>query len=252
MESTPPLKSSTNELVMRSDARGIVTLLLNRPEKRNALSIPLFQALQTHLSALAQQADSVGVVVLRAAGQDFSAGADLAEKDRRPRANYQGQVVEQLANLPQVVIAAVHGHCFTGGLELALACDLIVAREDACFADTHAKWGLSPGWGMSQRLPRRVGTYRARELMFSGRIIDAKRAEAIGLVNECVPADRYETTVQQWASDIVALSWHTHRGNKKLLLQTDGMPLAAALAVENYRSAGVAPDFADRVGERFK
>ncbi|AYJ85389.1 enoyl-CoA hydratase/isomerase family protein (plasmid) [Sphingomonas paeninsulae] len=243
-EETPPL-------VLRDDAGGVTTLTLNRPEKRNALNVDLFVALDAHLSAIEQETDTVGVVVLRANGPVFSAGADLGKQQRAPVKNFQGLTIERLANLPQPVIAAVHGPCFTGGLELVLAADIIVAAESARFADTHAKWGLVPGWGMSQRLPRRVGVFRAREMMFTTRAIDGRTAEQIGLANLCVADDAFEAELASLVADIVGLSWHSHRGNKRLSIETAGMELAQGLAHESYRGPGIAPDFAERVGSTF-
>ena len=152
-------------LVLREDRGGAATLTLNRPEKLNALNVALFAELDEHIARLEAEPESVGLVIVRGAGRCFSAGHDLADisaGERLPRANFQAGIIERLANLPQPVITAVHGHCYTGALELALAGDLIIAAESAKFADTHAKWALTPVWGMSQRLPRRVGTYKAR------------------------------------------------------------------------------------------
>ncbi|MDB5583235.1 MAG: enoyl-CoA hydratase/isomerase family protein [Bradyrhizobium sp.] len=238
-------------LILRADAAGVATLTLNRPEKRNALNVDMFVALDAELAALEAQTELIGVVVLRAAGPVFSAGADLGKQQRAPSRNFQARTIERLAGLPQPVIAAVHGPCFTGGLELVLAADIILAAEAARFADTHAKWGLVPGWGMSQRLPRRVGTFKAREMMFTARSIDGRTAERIGLANCCVADDAFEAELAALVADITALSWHSHRGNKRLLVETADMALAQGLAHESYRGPGVAPDFAERVGATF-
>ncbi|WEK42402.1 MAG: enoyl-CoA hydratase/isomerase family protein [Candidatus Sphingomonas colombiensis] len=242
---------SDEMLVLRGDVGGVTTLTLNRPEKRNALNVDMFVALDAHLATLERQIDSVGAVVLRANGPVFSAGADLGKQQRAPATNFQARTIERLAQLPQPVIAAVHGPCFTGGLELVLGADIILAAESARFADTHAKWGLVPGWGMSQRLPRRIGAYKAREMMFTARQVDGRTAERIGLANVCVPDDAFEAELAALVNDITALSWHSHRGNKRLLTETQDLPLAQGLAHEIYRSPGIAPDFAERVGSTF-
>lgn len=241
----------TPPLILRSDAAGIATLTLNRSEKRNALNVDMFVALDAELAALEAQTETIGAVVLRAAGAVFSAGADLGKQQRAPSRNFQAKTIERLAGLPQPVIAAVHGPCFTGALELVLAADIIFAAESARFADTHAQWGLVPGWGMSQRLPRRVGTFKAREMMFTTRAIDGRTAERIGLANYCVADDAFEADLAALMADIIALSWHSHRGNKRLLIETADMVLAQGLAHESYRGPGVAPDFAERVGATF-
>ncbi|MDO7842191.1 enoyl-CoA hydratase/isomerase family protein [Sphingomonas immobilis] len=246
MTETPP-----EPLVLRADAEGVATLTLNRPDKRNALNVDVFVALDAHLAALEAETDSVGVVVLRANGPVFSAGADLGKQQRAPKKNFQARTIERLAHLPQPVIAAVHGPCFTGGLELVLGADIILAAESARFADTHAKWGLVPGWGMSQRLPRRVGTFKAREMMFTARQVDGRTAERIGLANLCVADDVFEAELAALAKDIAALSWHSHRGNKRLQIETQDIALAQGLAHESYRGPGIAPDFAERVGSTF-
>ncbi len=107
----------------------------------------MFKDLRAHLDLLAQQTDTVGLVVVRGAGKCFSAGhdlSDLAEGEDLPSPHFQAETIERLANLPQPVISAVHGHCYTGALELAVAGDLVFASESAKFADTHAKWAVTP------------------------------------------------------------------------------------------------------------
>ncbi len=237
-------------LVLREDREGCATLTLNRPDKLNALNVALFAALEEHVDAIAGQTDSVGLVVIRGAGKCFSAGHDLndiATGEEPPRLNFQASVIEKLANLPQLVITAVHGHCYTGALELALAGDLLVCAESAKFADTHARWALSPIWGMSQRLPRRVGLPKAREMMFTCRTYTGRQAEVIGLANICVPDADLHDELEALAKTILANSWHSHRANKRLLVETDGLPLAAGLSYEIARTRGVGPDMDARI-----
>ena len=159
-------------LVERTDSGGVAVLCLNRPDVLNALSPKLFAELRAHVERLAGETETVGCVVLRGAGRSFSAGNDLRAiqaGERAPSPHFQAETLDLLERLPQPVIASVQGHCYTGALELALACDLLVAAESARFADTHGKWGMTPTWGMSQRLPRRIGPVRAKELMWTGR-----------------------------------------------------------------------------------
>ena len=144
------------ELVLRQDIEGVAVLTLNRPDKLNALNVALFQELYAHAKDIENTPETIGCVVIQGAGRCFSAGHDLgdiATGEKLPRPNFQAKVIEALTNLPQPVISAVHGHCYTGALELALAADLIVASANAKFADTHGKWALQPVWGISQRLP---------------------------------------------------------------------------------------------------
>jgi enoyl-CoA hydratase len=239
-------------LVLRNDQDGCATLTLNRPEKLNALTVELFKELRAHVEAIATAPDKIGVVVLRGAGKCFSAGhdlADIAEGERPPRPHFQSETIERLANLPQPVITAVHGHCYTGGLELALAGDIILAAESAKFADTHAKWGLTPIWGLSQRLPRRVGSPKAREMMFTCRTYGGREAERMGLANECVADDAFDARIASLAQEIAAQSWFSHAANKRLLLETDGLPLSAGLTHEAVRTEGAAPDALDRIAK---
>jgi enoyl-CoA hydratase/carnithine racemase len=238
-------------LVVREDNEGLATLTLNRPEKLNALNVELFSALDNHVNQLAKEERNIGAVVVRGAGRCFSAGhdlADIATGEKLPRPNFQAGIIERLANLPQVVISAVHGHCYTGALELALAGDIIFAAESAKFADTHAKWALTPVWGLSQRLPRRVGTYKAREMMFTCATYSGREAQAMGLANVCVPDGDFDTELEAYVRAILANSWFSHRANKRLLVETDGLPLEAGLAHEVFRGAGRGPDMEERIG----
>ncbi|MFZ4605525.1 MAG: enoyl-CoA hydratase/isomerase family protein [Caulobacter sp.] len=239
-----------SDLVLREDRGAAAILTLNRPDKLNSLNVPVFEALEGHVAALEDDPGSASVVVIRGAGRCFSAGHDLGDiavGEKLPRPNYQSHVIERLANLPMPVISAVHGHCYTGALELALAGDIILAAESAKFADTHARWALTPVWGLSQRLPRRVGTYKAREMMFTCRTYSGREAEAIGLANACVADDGFEAAIDAWVAEIAANSPFSHAANKRLVTETDGLPIASGLAHEVYHGEGVGPDMRDRI-----
>lgn len=238
------------ELVRRQDEDGICMLTLDRPSQLNALSPALFVALRAHVDALAEQTSSTGCVVLRGAGRSFSAGNDLKAiqaGDRAPEPHFQAETLAAIEALPQPVIAAVQGHCYTGALELALACDLLVAAESARFADTHGRWGMTPTWGMSQRLPRRIGPLRAKELMFTGRVVEGREAAAIGLANLCVPDEQLESAVLELARAITANSWHTLRADKMLVNGGQDLGLREGLAFERAESPGAGPDLAERL-----
>ena len=237
-------------LVLREDRGGAAILTLNRPDKLNALNVDLFRELDGHVRAIAGQTDAVGLVVVRSAGRCFSAGhdlSDIAAGEKLPEPFFQSKVIERLADLPQPVISAVHGHCYTGALELALAGDIVFAAEGARFADTHAKWALTPVWGLSQRLPRRVGTYRAREMMLTCRTVGGAEALRLGLADFCVPDAEFGARLDALVAQILANSWFSHRANKRLVRETDGLPLGAGLAHEIYRGEGRGPDMADRI-----
>jgi len=237
-----------SDLVVRRDVGRVAHLTLNRPDKLNALNVDLFKALEAHVAWI--EREPVGAVVLRGAGRCFSAGHDLtdiAAGEALPRPNYQSHVIERLADLPAPVICAVHGHCYTGALELALAGDIIVAAEGSKFADTHARWALTPVWGLSQRLPRRVGTYKAREMMFTCRTYSGREAEAMGLANMTVPDAELDAAVDALTAQILANSSFSNAANKRLLTATDGMSQSAGLAHEIYHGEGRGPDMAERI-----
>lgn len=240
-------------LVLREAVDGVAVLTLNRAEKRNALNLALFGELDGHIAALQAAGDAIGAVVLKANGPVFCAGNDLGERGvQAPSPHYQASIITRLANLPQPVIAAVQGGCFTGGLELVLAADIIIAAESASFADTHGKFALVPIWGMSQRLPRRVGQWKAREMMFSSRPVGGREAERIGLANTCVPDGRLDGDAMVMAREIAGNSRHSVFAYKKLMREAADLPLNAGLAHEVFNSAGIGPDFAERVGGRFR
>ena len=248
MSQTP--KNTAETLVLREDREGVAYLALNRPDKLNALNVALFRELEAHIADIETSEESVGCVVLYGVGKCFSAGHDLgdiAAGEKLPRPNYQAHVIERLANLPQPVISAVHSHCYTGALELALAGDIIVASGNARFADTHAKWALTPVWGMSQRLPRRIGRMRAMDMMLSARTVLAEEALAMGLANAVYPDNEFLEHVGEYCRAMLANSWFSLRAAKQLLKDTDGATLEQGLAHEIYYNAGRAPDMAERL-----
>jgi len=242
--------ANSEPLVLRKDDDGLAILTLNRPEVLNALSPTLFVALREHLDAIAEATDTVGCVILHGAGRSFSAGNDLKAiqaGERPPTPTFQADTLTAIERLPQPVIAAVHGHCYTGALELAIACDLLVAADTARFADTHGRWGMSPTWGMSQRLPRRIPLLAAREMMFSGRVVDGAEAATLGLANRCVPEDALMDSAIDMARGFLANSWHTLRMDKLLINGGLDRTLADALAFERQTSPGAGPDTAERL-----
>lgn len=240
-----------SERVTREDAGGLCTLTLQRPEKLNALDMAAFEALDAHIAEL-EQDGSIGCVVLRGVGRGFCAGADLGdiEGGARPR-SYRSGVITRLSRLRTPVIAAVHGVCFTGGLELALACDFIVAESGARFADTHGKWGLVGSWGMSQRLPRRIGVTAAKRMMMTARVVEAPEAVDLGLVDLLAPSGELAAVVGAFAGELLANSWFTNVETKRLLIETDALSLADGLAYEQAHHPGRAPDWRERI-ERFR
>jgi len=244
------------DLVLREDRAGLCTLTLNRPEKLNAIDRDLFKEFARHVSDLERDGGQIGCIVLRGAGRAFCAGHDLEESgggDSLGWLRTEALTIEKLSRLPQPVIASIHGYCMTAGLELVLAADILVAAESAVLADTHGKWGLVPGWGMSQRLPRRIGAGKALEMMLTSRRYSGREAAAMGLVNVCVPDADLDATVASFAADILENSWHSNSANKRLVYETDGLRLDEGIAHEIFRNEGFATDRGERLaalGER--
>jgi enoyl-CoA hydratase len=239
----------TAPLVVRSDVEGVATLTLNRPDKLNALNPASFIALRAHLEAIAAD-ETVGCVVLTGAGRAFCAGHDLsaiASGEEAPTPDYEPETIDLLEQLPQPTIARINGHCYTGGLELALGCDLLIACESAVLGDTHGQWGLVPIWGMSVRLPERVGVSKAKELMFTSRRIDAPAAAQIGLVDRVVPDAELDEAVTHLAAEIIANSWGTNAIDKRLVAHARANPREAALAHERLAPFGLPDDMDERM-----
>ncbi len=239
----------SSPLVLRNDADGVATLTLNRPDKLNALNPAVFIEFRQHLADIAQD-EEVKCVVLTGAGRAFCAGHDLeaiASHEKAPSKHFEPETVDALEQLPQPTIARLHGHCYTGGLELALACDLLIADETARLGDTHGQWGLVPIWGMSVRLPERVGVSKAKELMFTSRRISGYEAAEIGLVDRCVPEDELDETVMALAAEIVANSAGTNRIVKRLIADRSERTREAALLNEREMPHGRPDDMAQRM-----
>lgn len=229
-------------MVLRETVDGVSILTLNRPEAMNALSLELRATLAEALSVAEADAD-VRVVVLTGAGQKaFCAGLDLKEFRGDAKPIGSGAIpagpdpLKAMDALTKPVIAAVNGVAITGGFELVLACDVIIASETARFADTHARVGVAPGWGLSQRLSRAVGVYRAKELSLTGNFLDARTACAWGLVNCVVEPDALLPTALALARDIASAPAKMVGFYKALIDDGFDLPLREALALEQSRS----------------
>ncbi len=176
--------------LMRMEDR-IAVLTLNAPERRNAIDLEMVQALHRNLDALLEEPDLTAIVLTGAGEKAFAAGADIAQlKERKARdalAAINSSLFKRVEDFPVPVIAAIRGWCLGGGCELAIACDLRVAGASARLGQPEVSLGIIPAAGATYRLPRLVGLGRARELVYTGRIVDAAEAERIGLVNRVVP-----------------------------------------------------------------
>lgn len=224
-----------NLLVERHED-GFATIVFNRPEKLNTLSIALRRELAAAVAEL--EADpAIHVLILTGNGRAFTAGLDLGEWSIAPAAAaWELSAVAAIEPFSGPVIGAINGLCITGGLELALACDLLVTASDARFADTHTKVGLLPGWGGSVRLQQRVGPHRAKELALTARFLPADEALAWGLVNRVVPPDRLRPEAEALAREMLSNIPAGLAAYKRLLNDEADLPLGDALALERNRA----------------
>lgn len=231
-------------LVLRDDVGPVAILTLNRPNKLNALSPELFIELRAHVDAIAAEGRRIRCIVVKGAGRSFCAGADLKAlkagtvmADRELRS----ETLERLGRMEQVVIASVHGHCYTGGLELALTADIIIAATDARFCDTHAKLGIVPRWGMSARLPRRVGLAVAKRLSLTCEPIDANEALRISLCDYVVPAERLDEFTMDRAMNVANNAAASITAIKHLYQNSLNISVDEALAYEREYTSSTMP-----------
>lgn len=224
-------------LVERSQ-EGFATLVLNRPDKLNTLSIRLRQELAAAIDEL--EADpAVRVLILTGAGRAFTAGLDLDEWAAPgvvAAGAYEHDAVAALQRFSGPVIGAINGLAITGGVEIALACDLLIASSAARFADTHVKVGLLPGWGGSARMARRIGLHRAKELALTGRFLDAEEAMAWGLVNRVVAPEQLRPEAEAMARQMLAGVPEALVAYKRLLDDEADVTLGEALRLERAAS----------------
>ena len=226
--------------VFVSDAGPVRTVTISRPEALNALTPALLTEIGDARDAAVSD-ESVRVVVLTGEGRAFSAGVDLKALGESgvDGGDVSGslndparRVTELLSTMPKVTIARVNGFCFTGALELALACDLMVVAEDAKLGDTHAKFGLRPTWGMSARLVRLVGLARARELSYTARTFTGAEAAAMGMAVRAVPLDGLDAAVAELTDAIVENSPDSISTYKDLYRNQQDRGLSDGLAFE--------------------
>ncbi|KPF66605.1 enoyl-CoA hydratase [alpha proteobacterium AAP81b] len=219
----------------------VATVTLNRPAAMNALNSELRRDLAAAMRALETDAN-VRVVILTGAGtRAFTAGLDLKELGSQGlgAANAEGpdeNPVKAIEQLSKPCIGAINGVAITGGFEVALACDVLIASENARFADTHARVGIMPGWGLSQKLSRLIGPYRARELSLTGNFLDAATACQWGLVNRVIAADELLPTAKRLAADMATIDPAFSAAYKRLIDDGYGMTFDAGMALEATRS----------------
>jgi len=234
--------ASSEAVLLVERAEGIATLTLNRPAAMNALSAELRSALATTFREIARDPD-IGAVILTGCGRAFCAGLDLKELGGETGGAGPGAVVEEsdmvsaLRACPVPVIGAVNGFAITGGFELALVCDFLIASPHARFADTHARVGIAPGWGLSQLLPRLIGIGRAKELSFTGNFLGAEQALAWGLVNRIVAPENLVPTCQALARDMLSCDRATLLAVKRVYDEGCRSTLGEGLRLESRVSA---------------
>ena len=218
-------------LLVERHVEGYATIVFNRPDKLNTLSIALRRELLRAVQEL--EADpAIHVLILTGSGRAFTAGLDLDEWGVAPAAGaWEHDAVAALAHFSGPVIGAINGLAITGGVEIALACDLLIASSDARFADTHVKVGLLPGWGGSVRMQQRIGPHRAKELALTGRFFSADEALAWGFVNRVVAAAELRAEAQALARQMLANDRAGLIAYKKLLNDEAGLTLAEAFAL---------------------
>ena len=220
----------------------VAWVTLNKPHVMNALGR------QTFLDILAALDDfekdpAIMVVVIKGAGDTFCPGVDLKEHSKRLATKDPSLVVESTAladrvfngleNFSKVTIAMINGVCMAGGFELAEVCDFIIADENCRVGDGHIKTGLVPNGGASIRMPRLIGIRKAKELLYTGTLISGKEAERIGLVNQAVPADKLEQTVEEFIANLVDKSPLALQAMKMLVNRGIGCSLESGLVLEH-------------------
>jgi enoyl-CoA hydratase len=225
----------TSTLVLSDDSGAVRMLTMNRPAARNALSPALIRALYTELRE-ADDDPSVRAVVLTGADPAFCAGVDLKEAQRLGPSYFElfqtQNCIRQTGEMRTPIVGAINGAVFTGGLEMALGCDFLIASDRAVFADTHARVGILPGGGMTARLPHVVGAAMARRLSMTGEVVDAARAERIGLVTEVAPHDQLLTRAVELAGQIAEVPAPIMAGLKEIYVTGAAAITRPALAAE--------------------
>jgi methylglutaconyl-CoA hydratase len=247
---------SAERVVVALDG-GVLTLTVNRPDKRNAMDSGVVAVLTSQLERAELDAD-VRVVALRGAGKDFCAGADLAElldsADRGPDENAAdaqrlGDVFIAMRRLPKPVVAVVHGRALAGGCGLATACDLVLAHEAASFGYPEVKRGFVPAMVIAM-LTRAVGEKVAFDLVGTGHILSAAEALTVGLVSRVLPADGFDASVSEILTDLAGTSASAIALIKQQLYEVEGRGFedAIALGARVNAVARATPDFKEAVG----
>ncbi len=224
-------------VVLVEKSEGIATVTLNRPEVMNALSVELRGCLRQTFVDLNND-PKTEVIILTGAGRAFCGGLDLKELSTigigvdETTTDSTHTLFSNSLDFDRPVIGAVNGPAITGGFELALMCDILVASTEAVFADTHARVGFLPAGGLSQRLSRLVGIYRAKEISLTGNFISASQAEAWGLVNRVVEPDELMPACRALARDIISCQTEVIREYRRLIDRGFDQTFSEAMRLE--------------------
>jgi enoyl-CoA hydratase len=232
---------------------GFAIVRLNRPDAMNALSRDLRKAFVTAFKDCIED-ENIRIVILTGTGEAFCAGFDLKELGSNQSQSAAEEVNNDLARVMEAfdgpIIGAINGHCITGGFEMALACDVLIASENARFADTHARVGMLPGWGLSQKLPRLIGLSRAKEISFTGVAISARQACEWGLVNHVVALDELVPRAIRMAEDMCACVPEVLQQYKPLIDEGYSMPFKESLVWEEAKAIAFAKKATAQLIER--
>ncbi len=252
------MTDAAEKILIEDHNEGVVTLTLNRPKQLNALSVALRAEIVAAIRRLSED-KSCRVIIFTGNGRAFTAGVDLKEAGQQgfslgteggDRSDAPDtDMASAFAACPHPVIMAINGFAITGGFELALMGDVILASSEAKFADTHARVGLMPVWGLSQKLPRIIGLARAKELSLTGNFLDAETAERWGLVNRVCAPDELLPAAQKLAADMAQVDPSLLRKYKAVIDEGARMPLPDALKMEihvgNAHNSAVTPEAAE-------
>ena len=245
-------------LLVEKPSDGVAVVTLNRPEAMNALSKALRAALQQAIVELDADPE-VRVIVLTGAGERaFTAGLDLKELSTDPLGMGAANATDPAENPARAVLAcskpiigAINGVAITGGFEVALACDVLICSTNARFADTHARVGITPGWGLSQKLSRCIGPYRAKELSLTGNFLDAQTACDWGLVNRVVAPEELMPAALKLAGQMADIEGDMLVTYKAMIDDGYALPMGEGLELEHQRSLAHNRDVTpDMVAER--
>ncbi len=231
------------ENLLQAAEGGVVTLTVNRPKQLNALDVRTLEELGSALEACGKDRGCRAVILTGAGEKAFVAGADIAAmssmgpSEAREFAGLGHRVLAQLEALPKVTVAAVNGFALGGGCELALACDLIYASEKARFGQPEVNLGLVPGFGGTQRLQRRVGVMRAKEMILTGDAYDAAAARAMGLALDVLPPEKLLEHARAKARVVASRGPAAVAQAKRVIQRGADLPLADANALERQAFA---------------